>query len=398
MIHKNEPLTEEEISTLSEEQILERIDHINIRLGVEFNTEQSLKLWMNSSYGTFGSPFFILSNPRVAEAITSTGKSIILHTEKITNDYFMNDWHKDTELHKNLGITQKVKPLENPVIVYAHTDSNYFSFDELLTSCGMDKMPEKETRDFLIKLDSTFLSPFYDKSFDEFTSKRNLKNDLVFETESIARKMVILAVNINFQNISMYDGQFSDSDKVVLKYTGGKIKSSTTPKFARNILKSLFEMISDHRHDITIPMLTKKLKEIKKEIMVVSIDEIAETGKMTNYEQYVIEDKDNLITKKGTPFRVSAAAKYNHALYKQKDSVRNRYKPIIDSKIKVYSTTKGEYFAYNLGEYPLEFAPPPDREGLFDKFILKTVNDILERSMKVSPLSRSLVYAKPLFG
>ena len=303
--------------------------------------------------------------------------------------YFNNEWVYDIEVEDYSHTF-----FANNILVH---NSNYFSFDELLKSCNMHKKSEEEIREFLLKLDSQFLSPFYEKAFDDFTKKRNLENNLKFETEAIARRMVILAKNINFQNISWNEGTIIDPDKVELKYTGGKIKSSTTPLFARKMLKDLFMLISDHKIDITIDIIVKKLKEIKKEVMIVDINEIAETGRMSDYNHYVIEDKSQLLLRKGTPYRVSAAAKYNHALNKQKESIRKRYKPILDGKIKIYPIGNKEYFAYNIGEYPLEFAPPADRRGLFDKFILKTVNDIFERAMKTSPLSKSLVYMKPLF-
>lgn len=120
---KAEPLTEEEINLLSDEDILERLKFLELNIGVERNIEQSLKLWMNSSYGVFGSPFFYFGEPHIAEGITSTGKSIILYTQKETNDYFLNKWHKDKSLHTKLGITSEVKKLKKPIVVYAHTDS-----------------------------------------------------------------------------------------------------------------------------------------------------------------------------------------------------------------------------------------------------------------------------------
>ena len=116
------PLTEKELSELPHDQLKKRLEFVESQAAIEKDTEQSLKLWMNSSYGALGSPYFYFSNAKVAEGITSTGKSIILYTEKITNEYFSKYWHKDKELHKILGI-EEVKPLKTPVVVYAHTDS-----------------------------------------------------------------------------------------------------------------------------------------------------------------------------------------------------------------------------------------------------------------------------------
>lgn len=329
----------------------------------------------------------VLGDLIVNKSLDSIILTPFIKCEKV--GYFSNEWVYDIEVEDYSHTF-----FANNLLIH---NSNYLSFGEVLESCGMGNKSEKEKKEFLLKLDSEFLTPFYNQKFQEFCDERNLENLLVFETETIARKMVIMAKNKNFQNVLWVEGVDSPEDSVVLKYTGGHIKSATTPRFAREYLKDLFKMISDHREPVSEAKIIKKLKEIKKEISMVSIDKIAETGKMSKYDEYVVEDKNSLIVKKGAPYRVSAAAKYNFALNKQPTLIRNRYKPIKEGKIKVYSTAKGEYFAYNIGEFPIEFAPKPDRDGLFEKFILSPINEILTKCMEIPALSKSLVYTKPLF-
>lgn len=366
-------------------------------IAIEHNTEQALKLWQNSSYGAMGSNFFYFYNPDVAESITSTGKQIILLTEKTTNDYFLNEWHLDKETHKKLGIENiEIKKLNNPIVCYAHTDSNYLSFGELIDSIGYNSKTEDEIAEFLLKLDSEVLTPMYDKKFKEYTFKNNMLDYLNFETETIARRMVFLAKNINFQNVYWKEGVINKD--INLKYTGGKIKSSSTPKFARELLKELYKEIVNHKiENIEMKMLVEKLKEIKKKLFLLKIDDISQTTKVSNYDKYVKKDKDELVLAKGCPYAVSAAAKYNYYLNSQPEEIRKRYKHIKNGKVKIYPLENG-YFAYNIGEYPIEFAPSAYRNNLFKKFILEPINSVIQVAFKdANPLTTNLVFSNKLF-
>jgi DNA polymerase elongation subunit (family B) len=96
-----------------------------------YNYEQAVKLMLNSIYGAFGNPYFYFFNVDIAETITLQGKDAILYTESLINRYFKEYWHKDTEVHTQMGITVSGK-IEKPVGIYIDTDSIYVKFDEVI--------------------------------------------------------------------------------------------------------------------------------------------------------------------------------------------------------------------------------------------------------------------------
>src|SRR6056297_705702 len=70
-----------------------------------FNREQAIKIFINSVYGGVGSPWFEGYNAALAEAVTLQGQDMIKYANDFFDDYFLNIWHKDKELHKALGLT-----------------------------------------------------------------------------------------------------------------------------------------------------------------------------------------------------------------------------------------------------------------------------------------------------
>lgn len=88
-----------------------------------FNTEQSIKIFINSCYGACASPFYECYNINVAEATTLQGQDMIKFTNDVLDDYFLNEWHLDTELHAKLGLTKVVPITASTTVVYNDTDS-----------------------------------------------------------------------------------------------------------------------------------------------------------------------------------------------------------------------------------------------------------------------------------
>jgi len=88
-----------------------------------FNLEQSVKIFINSIYGAVGSPWFECYNWSIAEAVTLQGQDLIKYANKKLDEYFLNLWHNDKELHEELGITYANKIAEKSLVIYNDTDS-----------------------------------------------------------------------------------------------------------------------------------------------------------------------------------------------------------------------------------------------------------------------------------
>lgn len=106
----------------TKEQILAEIDKFTILKGIFNNEQLAIKLIINSMYGAMANIYFSAFNLDIASAVTLQGQELIKFAEVILNDYFLNEWHLDFDLHEQLGLT-RIKKLTKPVVIYIDTDS-----------------------------------------------------------------------------------------------------------------------------------------------------------------------------------------------------------------------------------------------------------------------------------
>lgn len=129
---------------MTKEEKIEKIRILNNRASelkreVEYyNAMQlALKLVLNGSYGAFATPYFILYNNHVAGTITAQGRDLTKKMDSVNEDYWYNNWHLDTGLHKRMSIkdvTQIGK--DEHVSIYADTDSLFVSFKPAIDHCN----------------------------------------------------------------------------------------------------------------------------------------------------------------------------------------------------------------------------------------------------------------------
>ena len=64
----------------------------------------ALKLVLNGTYGAFATKYFVLSNAKIANAITAMGRNVIQYMLEKIETYFYLNWHIDNDTHKLLGL------------------------------------------------------------------------------------------------------------------------------------------------------------------------------------------------------------------------------------------------------------------------------------------------------
>jgi len=134
-------LTSIDIDNCSIEDLEKEIEKLKSLKDEYFTREQAIKVFINSIYGASGSPYFVGYNVDIAEAVTLQGQDMAKYASKCIDEYFMNHWHNDTQLHKALGITYANKITEKTVTIYADTDS--LQFDSIVnTSNGIKTIEE----------------------------------------------------------------------------------------------------------------------------------------------------------------------------------------------------------------------------------------------------------------
>jgi len=116
---------------------------VEIKKEIEYYNamQTALKLVLNGSYGAFATAYFILFNNHVAGTITAQGRDLTKTMDRVNEDYWYNQWHLDFELHEKVGITD-VTPIDRnePVSIYADTDSLFVSFKPAIDHCTWENL------------------------------------------------------------------------------------------------------------------------------------------------------------------------------------------------------------------------------------------------------------------
>lgn len=359
----------------------------------EYNgLQHSIKIFINSVYGACASIYFTGYNVYVAEAVTLQGQDLIHFANDIIDDYFLNKWHLDTELHKKLGLTHVNKVLAKTVVVYNDTDSTYMTFQPVLDSCDWKGNP----KDFILKLKELKLDSYFNEKFSEYAKKFNTENLQFFELEKIAYSGLMMAKKKYVLDVAWADPGIDFEPQEKLSFTGVEIVQSSTPKFARKALKELVKYIFSKGKKLDYSEAVKKLKDYKAQFIMQEPDDICKGVSIGDYEKYVLDDRKEIVLADKCPINVRSAAVYNHILFNSK--FKSKYNLIkTGDKIKFYySKGKEEVFGFIPGNYPYEFAPEIDYDRQFEKIIVEPFNRFIE-TLGFNPIPGNLIYARSLF-
>lgn len=359
------------------------------------NVEQSVKVFLNSTYGACASPYFVGYDTVIAEAVTLQGQDLIKYANKILDDYFVNQWHLDTELHKHLGITYANPLKERSLVIYNDTDSTYITFEPILDSCDSPK-DNREIIEFILKMKEFRLNKYLKQKFGEYAIERNTVDLQDLELEKISYSALMIAKKKYILDIAWKDpGVFFDPQKKIAP-TGVEIVQGSTPKFARKALKELLNNILEKGKSIEYHEIVKKLKQYKEQLVLQDADDISKTVSIGDYEKYVLEDRKEIKLGDKCPINVRAAAIYNNKLFNTK--YKSKYSVIkTGDKIKhYYAKGDTDVFGFLPGDYPYEFAPNVDYDKQFEKIIVEPFNRFIE-PLGFAPIAGSLLYNKSLF-
>jgi DNA polymerase elongation subunit (family B) len=97
------------------EEEIKRLDKLS---KYYYNKQLSEKTIINASYGALASKYFVGFNIAVASSVTEMGRNITKYGAEILDNYFMNDWHRDTVLHEKLGLLGTPHKLNKSVLRY----------------------------------------------------------------------------------------------------------------------------------------------------------------------------------------------------------------------------------------------------------------------------------------
>lgn len=255
------------------------------------------KILLNSLYGVLGLPAFRFYDIDNAEAVTTTGQTVIKSTADMGN----------IKYNKELG----EKDLDSNI--YIDTDSVFFSAVPLMdkrypnwkdeeqdTIAGYVNVIAEEMQDYL--------NDFYNILSKKILNVDKDKHRLEIKKEYVAKAGLWIAKKRYAQWIISDNGV--PVDKLDVK--GLDVKRSSFPKAFQEIMSDV--LISILRGQ-TEEEITDKVLTFKKSMTEIDIKNIAKNSAVKNLTKYMPKGKRNLFSSgKGTPAHVKAAIMYNDAL------------------------------------------------------------------------------------
>lgn len=360
-----------------------------------FNQEQSIKIFINSIYGACASPYFVGYNINVAEAVTLQGQDMILFTNKIMDDYFLNEWHTDTEAHQKLGLEKVNRIQSKTLVIYNDTDSVYLTFKPVIDSCDW-KGKYKDETEFILAVRDKMLNDYIAQKFKEYGDKYATEDLQSLEMETIGRSGLMMAKKKYILDIAWKDpGVYFEPQKKI-KPVGVELVQASTPKFAREAQRELLLLLFEKGRSLSYQDVVARMREYKKEFKLQNPDDISLTKGIGDYEKYILEDRNNLRLAEKCPINVRSAGIYNHNLLNSK--FKTKYSLLkTGDKVKYYYA-KGEHdvFGFVPGNYPVEFAYEMDYDRQFEKVLVEPFNRYIE-SIGFNAIPGHLMYSTALF-
>jgi hypothetical protein len=169
-------------------------------------------------------------------------------------------------------------------------------------------------------------------------------------------------------------------DKRYLIIKGLEPIKSSYPIWAREHQLKFIEYLLEEGRKIDLETdLIPKIKEVHREFMNLSIDEIAMNFNVRVYDKYVSSEERCILKKGATPYP-KAVMHHNHLILKH--DLEGKYPKIREgNKVKFYYCPPNdldlEVFAYNPGDHPKEIAPEVDMKQQFFILIIEPVNRVL---------------------
>lgn len=338
---------------------------------------------------------------------------IVEGSDKITScvkigeyeDEYVYDIEMDDETHTFFA---------NDILVH---NSAYITLQPLIDACYI---PLEQQLEFDLAFYEEILEDYMDEKFDMYAKKNHcLKNLEKFELEKISRTIIMLAKKNYMCDVEWIDTGTRFDPLEHITYTGFDVVKGTTTDYCREEMKTFVNYVMDILNSGRKPTLSEivsKLKEIKKRFIMQNPNDISITKGISNYENFVKNDKtpdieyyqfktkvdengNEYLTndKLPIPIHVRAAAVYNNMLFNKGKKYKSKYSLLKSGeKVRFYYTGEDTVFGFVPDSFPIEFAPAIDIDIQFEKMLLSPLNRIVS-ALGYFEIPPTLTYTKSLF-
>jgi DNA polymerase elongation subunit (family B) len=336
------------------------------------------KVFLNSVYGAFSNIYFPLFDMDHAESVTLSGQAIVKKGPEIVYDYA-----------KSQGFKGKLED----ILIYQDTDSEFFSFNEIMKTRGINLLKDgeisKEAYEIIVEYGDVLNKGINDWAKQEF---RSIDPRYVFKREKICDAALLQAKKFYILHILDKEGVKTKE----FEYKGMEVAKATLSKEVKELIKDVIEsaILAKNR---------KKANEIfndgYEKFCNMSPEEIATRKKINNYDKWdalrkMISksnkkdidigdgDDDINVFGKGTPIHVKSSMNFNEILTKL--NIKDKYPSISGgSKIKFFYCDKNIYDYETIGfidYYPKEILEviKPDYRFIFEKNVVPVIERIFQ--------------------
>jgi len=257
------------------------------------------KILLNSLYGVLGLPAFRFYDVDNAEAVTTTGQTVIKSTADMAN----------IKYNKELGTNGQ------DFNIYIDTDSVFFSAVPILDHRYKDwrNLPDAE---IALKVDAIagetqdFLNNFYNILAEKVFNVAREKHRFQIKKEFVSRSGIWIAKKRYAQWIIAENGIPTDR----LDVKGLDVVRSSYPAQFRKFMSGVLIDILKGENETT---LTDKIYDFKKSLSTIDVISIAKNSSVKEISKYIPKKKDNRAMfqfNAGTPAHVKAAIAHNQLL------------------------------------------------------------------------------------
>ena len=302
----------------------------------------------------------------------------------------------------------------NDILVH---NSAYITLQPLIDACNI---PLEQQLEFDLAFYEEILEGYMDEKFDEYAKRNHCKHNYEkFELEKISRTIIMLAKKNYMCDVEWIDTGTRFDPLEHITYTGFDVVKGTITDYCREEMKTFVNYVMgilNSGRKPTLSEIVSKLKEIKKRFIMQNPNDISITKGISNYENFVKNDKtpdieyyqfktkvdengNEYLTKDklSIPIHVRAAAVYNNILFNKGKKYKSKYSLLKSGeKVRFYYTGEDTVFGFVPDSFPIEFAPAIDIDIQFEKMLLSPLNRIVS-AMGYFEIPPTLTYTKSLF-
>ena len=285
--------------------------------------------------------------------------------------------------------------------ILAH-NSIYYEFGRITNQLNI---PEEKCAEFVVNLWNYGCDPYMKQKYDEYAKAYNCDSNIQkLELEKIADTTILIAKKRYAMAECFKEPNIFLKPMEEVVYKGLEIVQGSTPPFARecqiDFTKYVLEWFQTHNERMPYEDIISRIKTYKQKFLLKQPEEIAKGSSISNYNKFILDDKNKLVLGPHCPIHVKASGIYNYILNQPKNKkYKVKYIPIKSAdKIKWYYAKDSTFdcFAFLPGNYPGEIALEVDYDEQFEKTILEPCNRIIS-ILGYNTLTSNLCYTAALW-